>query len=183
MKWSRYCVHGFGPHLKPRGLEIRRSDHGGFVIPTGSFHVWKPRGISCCEETALFCQLQSKLRKFAISCKPEVYPKETPRGSRGFRSKHGQNCAHWPVNLFWTGYDSAGFTTCYTIICTWLHGGIAIKAIDCECGSRIAAAQCTVQPQPHLVMTSLTTHKEGPRVSKHSSGFLCCLILMANGVS
>ncbi len=88
---------------------------------------------------------------------------------------------NWPVNLFWSGYDSPGFTTCYTIICRWLHGGIAIKAIDCECGSRIA--QCTVHPQPHLVMTSLTTNKEGPRVSKHSSGFLCCLILMANGLS
>ncbi len=32
----KYCVHGFSPHLKPRGLEIRRSDHGGFVISTGS---------------------------------------------------------------------------------------------------------------------------------------------------
>jgi hypothetical protein len=87
----KYCVYGFGPHLKPRGLEIRRSDHGGFVISTGSSSRLKTPGyLVICEETKLFCPLESKLRKFAISCKPEVYTRKKPRR---YRVDLGQNMA------------------------------------------------------------------------------------------
>jgi hypothetical protein len=85
------------------------------VILTGSSSRLKTPGyLVICEETALFwlstLTKTTKTRHFAYL----QYNRKNPRRSRGFRSL-AIIVHNWPVNLFWSGYDSAGLGAHYLL--------------------------------------------------------------------